>query len=190
MGRPVKEECEYRRSLEDPGVTKYCSTCHEVKIVAGFNKLSRTKDGLNYTCRACQSGSNAAWRTANGDQHRENARVWGAKNRDLVARRNQIRRAVDPLYSRIVNGAAVARNRGCVVEKFTTSDLLAYWESNGISADRCFYTGVKLESNYHIDHKTPLSRGGAHAVHNIVPCSAEANQSKQTRTAEEFLATT
>jgi 5-methylcytosine-specific restriction endonuclease McrA len=52
---------------------------------------------------------------------------------------------------------------------------------------RCFYCGQLLEA-YHIDHKTPISRGGSNNIDNIALACAPCNLSKYTKTAEEFSA--
>lgn len=53
---------------------------------------------------------------------------------------------------------------------------------------KCFYCSASLTRNtVHIEHKTPLIRGGLHSADNIVPSCAPCNLRKGTRTAEEFI---
>lgn len=54
---------------------------------------------------------------------------------------------------------------------------------------QCFYChiNVKRGINLHLDHKTPLSRGGKHFITNLVPACQNCNLRKGTKTAEEFL---
>jgi len=49
---------------------------------------------------------------------------------------------------------------GCVVDEFTSADLLAYWQANGIYPTQYYYTGEELGDGWHLDHMTPLPRGG------------------------------
>lgn len=70
---------------------------------------------------------------------------------------------------------------------FNSADLLAYWESQGIDPTRCYYTGEALGECWHLDHMTPLCRGGTHTVGNLVPCTAAVNLSKSDRTADEYM---
>jgi 5-methylcytosine-specific restriction endonuclease McrA len=51
----------------------------------------------------------------------------------------------------------------------------------------CFYCNQQLEE-FHIDHKTPISRGGSNNIDNIALACAPCNLSKHTKTAEEFIA--
>jgi 5-methylcytosine-specific restriction endonuclease McrA len=43
--------------------------------------------------------------------------------------------------------------------------------------------------NLHLDHATPLSRGGDHSIDNLVPACGECNLKKGTKTMDEFLRT-
>ena len=51
---------------------------------------------------------------------------------------------------------------------------------------RCYYCGASGKMT--IEHMVPLSRGGAHDSSNIVPACEHCNKSKNTKTAEEFIA--
>lgn len=49
---------------------------------------------------------------------------------------------------------------------------------------RCFYCGKDAS---HVDHKTPLRRGGSNNIGNLVPCCAACNIAKGSTTADEFM---
>jgi 5-methylcytosine-specific restriction endonuclease McrA len=52
---------------------------------------------------------------------------------------------------------------------------------------KCFYCKKEVdEKDRHIDHKIPLSRGGAHAVKNLCCACSACNMKKHTRTHREF----
>lgn len=54
---------------------------------------------------------------------------------------------------------------------------------------RCFYCEIKLTpANRTLDHKIPLSRGGANTIRNVVPACRPCNNRKLQMTTEEFLA--
>lgn len=48
--------------------------------------------------------------------------------------------------------------------------------------------GVRSPAQFHIDHKTPISRGGTNALENLTPSCRTCNISKGALTLEEFLA--
>lgn len=152
---------------------KRCGDCKEVLPHADFHKNTRTWDKLMSYCRACDSKRSAAYYEANCDKVLERQREY-----------DSTRREADPLWNRIHRGAVRARKAGCEVIPFTSDELLAYWESNGIAADKCVYCGGEFE---HTDHAIPLSRGGSHSVDNVVPACSKCNKAKGNRTAEEYL---
>jgi 5-methylcytosine-specific restriction endonuclease McrA len=51
---------------------------------------------------------------------------------------------------------------------------------------RCALTGLLIEGRPHLDHRTPVSAGGGHAVDNLQWVHPMANLAKSDRTAEEF----
>ena len=53
---------------------------------------------------------------------------------------------------------------------------------------RCVYCGVLLSSKYHIDHKTPVSRGGGNELENLQITCPRCNTQKHAKTHEEYLA--
>lgn len=54
---------------------------------------------------------------------------------------------------------------------------------------RCYYCRVPLTpTETHIDHMTPLSKGGALTIDNLVIACGDCNRMKFTRTADEFFA--
>lgn len=63
---------------------KVCCTCGTTKSLAEFNKLKKSKDGRQYSCRAC----NSAYHYANWDRHmsqiRARKRLQRAKNRAFL----------------------------------------------------------------------------------------------------------
>ena len=50
----------------------------------------------------------------------------------------------------------------------------------------CYYCTDPLNGTYHVEHKTPLSRGGLHDFRNVRLSCASCNLRKGTRTAQEF----
>lgn len=52
---------------------------------------------------------------------------------------------------------------------------------------RCAYCGAALRDGYHIDHKTPVSRGGGNEVENLQLTCPRCNMRKSNLTHEEFL---
>jgi len=91
-------------------------------------------------------------------------------------------RRAHPEIRKVVDAARRAR-KALAGGRFTAQewrDLVAQWES------RCAYCGIRapLEA----DHRTPLARGGANSIANILPACGPCNRKKGNRTEEEFRA--
>lgn len=52
----------------------------------------------------------------------------------------------------------------------------------------CYWCGVKCPKKYHVDHYQPLSKGGAHAVANLVIACPKCNLTKNAKDPYEFAA--
>lgn len=143
---------------------KRCFGCDTSKPLSGFYRNRRRPDGRQTQCKACSSSYRRA--------HREAQKALDAKY------------SLDPLYPKLKDG--LQRARQLSVPAVKSADLIQYWADNGISADHCYYTGIPLGQDWHLDHKVPLSRGGTHTVENLVPCTPAANLDKRTMTAEEY----
>ncbi len=78
------------------------------------------------------------------------------------------------LYTRSKSKARKAKIRGNAIEHLTPKDITAHFNAFGRC---CAYCG-DTESDLHIEHFYPISRGGAHCKSNIVPACPSCNYSK------------
>ena len=72
------------------------------------------------------------------------------------------------------------RSRGSMLNRFEVGEMLCDQDA------RCAYCGELLD-RYHIDHKTPLARGGDNSKENLHLTCPRCNLIKGTMTHEEFL---
>src|SRR5690606_13608845 len=160
--------------------TKRCTKCGEVKSLDEFNRDRRGALGRRPNCRACQREYDRAWLEANRDRRREYNRTWREANRDrqreysrawYEANRDRKREydAANRDRYREYSRRRRARKRAATLEEFTPADVDAWWEELG--AYTCFWCDLPFaeDDSIHVDHVWPLSRGGHHAVRNLVP---------------------
>jgi 5-methylcytosine-specific restriction endonuclease McrA len=76
---------------------------------------------------------------------------------------------------------AYARTRRHRTAPYKRAEVFARW------GGRCCYCDAPAE---HLDHVTPLSRGGRDVLANVVPACADCNLSKAALTLAEWLAVT
>ena len=50
----------------------------------------------------------------------------------------------------------------------------------------CFYCKEPLTSDYHVDHKIPIAKGGAHGVENFALACMQCNQEKHAKDIDEY----
>ena len=88
-----------------------------------------------------------------------------------------------PFFMRARSANRWARKRDCqgVV---TARDIASiYHRQRGL----CFYCDIRLDHNFEVDHKMPLSRQGPNIPANLCCTCHDCNQHKMARSAEEFL---
>ena len=188
-------------------VTKVCRKCGmELPATTEFfttHKLG--KYGLNPSCRKCERERNRKWRAANSQKERERHRQYyeanTAKMRDLVRRwweahpdysqeyyqanaekkREQRRANSDRANANTQRRRALKAQNGGT---YTDADIKAKYQ---LQQGRCYYCACGLDKKYHIEHMTPISRGGTNWPDNIVLACATCNCQKHNKTVEEFM---
>lgn len=182
---------EAKRALlyDDAAGTKRCATCCMWRPFNDFSPIRGKKaakaGALQAYCNSCASVTNRQWREVNrppsaqidnrpdlptDKRLRKNAlrREWARRNADTVRLWNKLRlhrqRGGGPTPS-----PAVVRAIGCMQD----------W--------KCTYCATSLV-NYHLDHKTPLSRQGTNEESNLQLLCAPCNLKKHTMTHEEYAA--
>jgi 5-methylcytosine-specific restriction endonuclease McrA len=125
------------------------------------------------------------WRAANRDRMRRLVRAWAAAHPERV--RENWRRWRTTSVGRVKMTAARDRRRARAASsygQYTGQDVLDCMLQQG---GRCFYCVKPLTDGFHVEHMTPLARGGSNGSENIVCSCARCNLRKGTRTAAEFI---
>lgn len=115
------------------------------------------------------------WRLANPERVKEYNKQWGLLNPDKWKRLNHNYRARK-------NGNGGSYTIDELNRLFVEQEYLCYY------CGKPFFNNT-LNAEYHVEHKTPLSRGGSNDILNIVIACPRCNLTKSAKTAEEFLAT-
>ena len=142
-----------------PPPAKTCGACGETKPAGDFPFRKGALDGLGWRCRPCQSAYYRTWR-----------------RRDPVARR--------------AYGAAwrsACRRKGAP-GTFSPADVLRLWHRQRGECARC---GVRFgkrpeDGGYHVDHVTPVSRGGSNWPRNLQLLCPTDNLRKNAKTPAEY----
>ncbi len=138
------------------------------------DQYTRDREKILLRCKEYRSRTAAAKRardTAYREQNREKLRQRGRdwKTRDPLAYRDWVKRNRARRYG--------ARRR----DKLDLLVVVA--RQNGV----CAYCAQPLTEAWHLDHRKPLSRGGAHTMENVCAACPRCNCGKKALTAEEFM---
>lgn len=172
---------------------KICPKCKINKPLDGFAKSSKRKDGLQYKCRECHAKEyiqkidhikirQKAWYQANiealskkwrayGIENREKinqkSRAWYAANKDRVSENGRAWRSANREAR-----AASCRNRRRMKYsadgKHTAFEVLSIFEHQRGLCAACNCKLLKSgRERFHVDHITPLLRGGSNDKYNL-----------------------
>ena len=174
---------------------KLCTACGGVKPVDEFRRNATKRDGLSSNCKPCSRMSDLRYRSNNQDRIREYGRSYHSENAERVRVRRQryylenLERERERMRNwQRENRDACARNaarrrarkRSVDHAPYCRAEIFARW------GGMCCYCDSPAE---HLDHVTPISRGGADAAPNLVPACAPCNQSKGAKRLVEWAAT-
>lgn len=119
-------------------------------------------------------------------KNKEYYRVWGATYRkekaDLIRERRKRQKLENPEKFRSWDRAKLARRRSAP-GIHTADDIASIMK---MQKHKCAYCKIKLGENYHVDHITPLSRGGTNDRRNLQILCQPCNQAKHCKLPEQF----
>lgn len=157
-----------KRLNEAEGIAR-CSRCKEWKPIAEFVK---GRAGLPHShCKPCNSKWFAERSTTPSEKRKTYRPAYKLSPEERAAK----------ILERSRRGHLVRRAAGKAPPKYDLGRMMC--EQDG----KCAYCGELLSGPYHIDHKTPVSRGGTNDVSNLHLTCPRCNMKKGAMTHEEFL---
>jgi hypothetical protein len=187
-------------------VTKMCEACKAyartyqrrrvlLAKATGERRCTRCRKQFDephnfHLCNACR-GYNQGYNKKRREEHHEATlaynkiycRAWRKKNPTWFSNYQKENPEQFKVYNHNRN-AAKRENGGT----FTFKELNEQFERQ---EGFCYYCGELLyksfDSSVHIDHMTPISRGGSNDISNIALSCATCNLKKHAKTAEEFM---
>lgn len=178
--RPLFAPLFANHSLVD--APKHCKSCGDTKPLDAFRPHPKTRDRRRSTCRACENAATNSRRDATYHQryresHAEHMRALVQAWRDAHPERVRDHNRVSKQRRRARAEAAEGR--------YTADDLATIYRAQG---GLCAYCERPLSTSYHVEHKTPLVRGGTHWPDNLCLACERCNKRKGSKTEAEFMA--
>lgn len=181
--------------------TKRCTGCLRVFPRSHF---SPRKGGLYVVpkCKECCSSIAKAWREANPERHSANYSKWATADPERHAKRLRDWRAIkenaqkhrdwskrwarlNPEQRKAIEVAGRARRRNAKTTIVSAADLRKMLDLQG---SRCYYCQEPLAAGMHLEHRTPIIRGGQHTLENLCWSCPTCNLRKGRKTEAEFSA--
>lgn len=182
--------------------TKICTKC-EQKFYATtefFHKRGGGKDGLHTQCKSCYNKKKRLSYENNKEQKRQRQRTYYQENKEKCLNSGRRWRLTEK--GKKCSSQEYYRNK----EKYQTRQKKYYKNNKSKFIARANerrssqvsqtpeYANLSLidkiyehcPEGYHVDHMTPLSRGGLHHESNLCYLPAQVNHSKGAKSIEEF----
>jgi 5-methylcytosine-specific restriction endonuclease McrA len=148
-------------------------------------KILRDRYRASPAARAKLNADFRAWYEKNAPRKREmNSRTY-AKNLEYYRAKRREYYATHKADHHANVYLRRAKAKGVTIDTRGVTNLYRWIKT--ASKVRCTYCkAIVPKGKRHLDHATPLCRGGEHCVKNLVPACAKCNQSKFKSTAAEF----
>lgn len=155
---------------------RVCTKCNVFKPWEDFSKSKKTVTGHSSSCKDCNKNHiKAVRKPRNTQSDREKSKSYSEhlKKTDPLKKKSQ----------QLRQGMRTRSNEGSFVP---TSKELESWLKS-IIPFVCYYTGVPLKpTDFSVDHKQPLNRGGGNEIDNLCVCTKQINTTKGNMTENEF----
>lgn len=153
-------------------IAKYC--CLQHKKNAGAKRFRERNPG--YYARYSDSPARQAWREKNKERIRAGARDHARRYREEHPEYARNWREANRVYYQV-------RQRNRAAMKFANPGSVGVSERDWIKLCRrydnyCAHCEQKIHGNPEMDHVIPLTKGGRHAIGNVLPACRSCNVSK------------
>lgn len=147
---------------------KWCNRCKSEKLEDEFSKPY--KNGSH--CLECNIETLKIWRFENPEKYKESNRQWREQNPETV-------RAMTAAGA--ANRRASEQASGGLV---STEDIARMVDAQ---QGKCYYCLAPFGNDYHVDHLTPVSRGGSSDASNLACTCQKCNLQKNSKTVREYI---
>lgn len=177
--RATTEQTEQTKQMEQTEQTKRCSHCKKEKPITEFSKRSASKDGLSYTCKACERETSKRSYKRRKEQ-RKRQRYYREHREEILQRSHEnymanreARLAFHKEY-RVRNPGvlrrAEARRRKRLKEAesdgVSREEIIKRDSVGGVAICQICGKPILKFTDLHIDHIVPLGEGGSDTADN------------------------
>ena len=186
--------------------TKTCSKCNTTKDISQFTFRKDTQKYRN-ECKECKSlqdkeiynkkrekilQNKKNHRLLNIEKYKEKDRIYYIKNCNLIKekRKEYVKANLDKIKKYRKRKDVLLRDRNNKHKRRTSvrdGDVtIKQIEELIEKSTYCYWCNVKLKKDYHLDHYTPISKGGKHTISNLVVSCPSCNLQKHAKDPYQF----
>lgn len=183
---------------------KQCTKCRKSKPCSEFHPDRRKRDGMQSQCRECQKAWKKELYLRNAEERRADAkrryhrspkteaqktikkeydRKYRASNKSKLDEQGRAWKARNHQKVRYIKKSYKYRRRAKESEGVSWQ-ALKDWDQKQKKV--CYWCGANCPEDYHIDHYTPLAKGGAHELENLVISCPTCNMNKNAQDPYEY----
>ena len=165
---------------------KLCTKCGEMKLLDDLVKDKGRKDGRRSVCKECTKIVKRTWRQRNRDKVVETSKKWAESHQDKIFKSKKKWHTQHPEKVKIAQNRWNLNN----LDKFRSIQRNASAKRRELTKVAILFSNADMEllkmiylncpKGYHVDHITPLSKGGKHHPDNLQYLPAVINLKKNT----------
>ena len=183
---------------------RYCLKCKTILSNDCFAKkynldlttgIRKSKPLCTPSCRECENKASAkrlrdkyqssqAFRDSEAVRRKNNS-VQIKKNRNNRYKKNPKPFKDSTKRWKLANKDKVTSQR--IRRAGLKAEVLEKTDMANLKKTKCYYCGKRLRGRYHIDHITPLSKGGVHAYYNLCAACPTCNMRKSAKDVNDFI---
>jgi hypothetical protein len=202
---------------DDHVATKRCCRCGEAKSFDCFHSDKSKRDGKTSRCIDCNKAAAKQWHTENQSRHKQTAAEYYRRNREDILLRQSIYRKENVERLRAMSKRWRQKNRDRKREndlrwhgqnrdrvliyrrtsesrrRATKDASQVHYTSKDVERlrilqkGRCASCRIRLGEDFHVDHRTPLAKGGDNGPLNIQLLCKSCNCRKSAKDPVEFM---
>jgi 5-methylcytosine-specific restriction endonuclease McrA len=183
----------YKNKSTKDGLTAYCKVCTKAYQKKEYAENSEVRERKKQHAKHYKLENRPRYNQLARQAYAENKEAEQERSRqkradrtpEQLERYQQYRRDYAAKNRQAINDKAAKRRAR---KKTRYVEDVCRYELHARDKGLCQYCQESVAVEYmHIDHQTPLSRGGEHSYDNCVTSCASCNLHKSDKTAEEFL---
>lgn len=178
-------KCETEKPLAEFTVRPECKACQAAYRAANKSRIAEVNRSWRRANKDHILANNKKWNAANPEKHRASIAKWHRDHPEKISEKGRRYRAAKPDIIKGYNRSRRARKLAAAGNHTATEiQILLVSQGHRCANPHCVVDLKKIKK--HLDHKTPLIRGGSDGIENLQWLCQPCNSRKWTYTQDEW----